>query len=195
MGDYELSIIFPTMRKSVLKYQTTSNVPAGIPSGAGGGGGIYTGYPYGGDNHGTYDGLGGNECDSVGNMFGVGLDYCFSRNGQYTLVTGSLANDATAFSVTDNYIAASPYQSSVTYTFGPIPAPYTNAGQNPGTKTFRTKNPSDHANKVDYYLPADDFSQLVGCPLNGRWTIQVCDTWSGDNGFLFGWGMVFNPEP
>ncbi|MBP5536168.1 MAG: hypothetical protein J6X62_05180, partial [Bacteroidales bacterium] len=189
MGDYELSIICPTQRKAILKYRLSSGLPAGVPSSAAGGGGTLTGYPYGGEDHGTYDGVGGNQCDTLGNMFGIGLDYCFSRNGQYTLVTGSLANDATAFSVSDNYLAASSYRDNITYTFGPIPAPYTNAGQSAGTKTFYTKHPSDHANMVDYYLPADDFSQLVGCPLNGQWDIEVCDHLGIDNGWVFNWSL------
>jgi gliding motility-associated-like protein len=44
------------------------------------------------------------------------------------------------------------------------------------------------------YRPYDDFSNLIGCPLNGEWTIEVEDLWRIDNGFIFSWGISFNPD-
>ncbi len=44
------------------------------------------------------------------------------------------------------------------------------------------------------YLPCGDFCDLVGCPLNGVWTLNIHDQWLGDDGFLFNWTMDFNPE-
>ncbi len=41
------------------------------------------------------------------------------------------------------------------------------------------------------YAPAQPFSNLVGCPLNGDWTVVVRDLWLGDNGFIFSWGIEF----
>ena len=35
-----------------------------------------------------------------------------------------------------------------------------------------------------------DISELVGCPLNGDWTINVIDELSADDGYLFGWSLV-----
>lgn len=49
-------------------------------------------------------------------------------------------------------------------------------------------------------LPAGDYNSfepldnLVGCPLNGEWTITVVDLWQVDNGFIFSWGINFNPD-
>jgi subtilisin-like proprotein convertase family protein len=40
-----------------------------------------------------------------------------------------------------------------------------------------------------YYLPDQDFSQLIGCPLNGTWDVQICDNWALDNGYVFGWAL------
>lgn len=37
------------------------------------------------------------------------------------------------------------------------------------------------------------FESLVGCPLNGDWTITVTDNLNSDNGFIFWWGLDFNP--
>jgi gliding motility-associated-like protein len=44
------------------------------------------------------------------------------------------------------------------------------------------------------YESASPFSELVGCPLNGAWSVEVCDMWSIDNGFIFDWSVNFNPE-
>ncbi len=190
MGDYQLAIKCPTGAQSILKYK---NSETGVPSGAYGGGGIFTGYPYGGNDHDDYDELGttGDEgyCDSVYNMYGVGLDYCFSRNSNYTLVDGYPANTTT--NMESHYIAATDdaYQINVTHTFETIPRPYVSAGTSAGTKTFKTKRPSDHANKTDYYLPGQSFASLIGCPMNGEWEVELCDWLGVDNGWIFGWSM------
>ncbi|MCA1761869.1 MAG: gliding motility-associated C-terminal domain-containing protein [Flavobacteriales bacterium] len=39
-----------------------------------------------------------------------------------------------------------------------------------------------------------DMCDLVGCPLNGEWTFNVLDNLAIDNGFIFEWGIAFNPE-
>ena len=35
------------------------------------------------------------------------------------------------------------------------------------------------------YNSFDPMSDLLGCPLNGEWTISVQDLWGIDNGFIF----------
>jgi gliding motility-associated-like protein len=46
-------------------------------------------------------------------------------------------------------------------------------------------------------LPAGNYSSyqpignLIGCPLNGEWTITATDLWPVDNGFIFSWGIKF----
>ena len=46
-------------------------------------------------------------------------------------------------------------------------------------------------------LPPGDYStfdpiiDLVGCPLNGEWTIGVTDLWAADNGYIFNWSIAF----
>ncbi len=46
------------------------------------------------------------------------------------------------------------------------------------------------------YRPSerDMFEPLVGCPLNGEWTIIVKDLWALDDGWIFEWGINFNPD-
>ena len=43
------------------------------------------------------------------------------------------------------------------------------------------------------YQTSDPFNNLVGCELNGRWTLRVVDDWAIDNGFIFGWSLEFDP--
>lgn len=49
-------------------------------------------------------------------------------------------------------------------------------------------------------LPAGTYSSLtpwtnfIGCPLNGTWTIGITDNLLSDNGFIFEWGLTFNPN-
>lgn len=44
------------------------------------------------------------------------------------------------------------------------------------------------------YMPAQAFTSLVGCPLNGAWTIVVEDNIGFDNGYIFNWDINFNPS-
>ena len=41
------------------------------------------------------------------------------------------------------------------------------------------------------YLPVQGFDQLVGCPINGEWTLEVADRIASDNGWIFEWGINF----
>lgn len=199
MGDYRLTLKCPNGQSAILKYgskctgtSTASCDPLvtnSTPAGAYGGGPQYTGIPYGGQNDAAWDNFSGNYCDSIYNMYGVGYDYCFSRNSSYTFASGN--NAATSVLTADDYIASTnnAYMITVTQVFTPVPAPYVMAGQTANVSTFKTKLPSDEENKMNYYAPAEDFSSLVGCPLNGNWSIEVCDFWGQDNGWVFNWSM------
>ncbi len=43
------------------------------------------------------------------------------------------------------------------------------------------------------YNPFESFADLIGCPLNGEWKIRVQDLWAIDNGYIFSWGINFDP--
>lgn len=43
------------------------------------------------------------------------------------------------------------------------------------------------------YRPVDPFSTFVGSPLNGLWCININDNLFSDNGYIFRWGLNFNP--
>ncbi len=60
----------------------------------------------------------------------------------------------------------------------------------------------DNAGQVvtnHYYLPAGSYASeesllpLVGTPLNGTWTLEICDKQAVDNGYLFNWKIDFKP--
>jgi gliding motility-associated-like protein len=42
------------------------------------------------------------------------------------------------------------------------------------------------------YKPEEPLTQLIGCPLNGQWTLVVKDQFARDNGWIFAWGINFN---
>lgn len=42
------------------------------------------------------------------------------------------------------------------------------------------------------YMPVDPFSNLIGCPLNGTWTIEITDNLAIDNGYIFNWDFNLN---
>lgn len=39
------------------------------------------------------------------------------------------------------------------------------------------------------YMPYEDFSNLIGCPINGTWMLKVTDFWAVDNGWVFWWRL------
>jgi len=43
------------------------------------------------------------------------------------------------------------------------------------------------------YLTEDPFSTFIGSPLNGLWCLTIIDNLASDNGFIFEWGINFNP--
>lgn len=44
------------------------------------------------------------------------------------------------------------------------------------------------------YESYGDMCDLVGCPLNGEWTFIITDNYAIDNGYIFSWGINFDPS-
>jgi len=44
------------------------------------------------------------------------------------------------------------------------------------------------------YTPVESFENLIGCPLNGQWTINVEDNIIGTSGHVMGWSLFFNDD-
>jgi len=98
------------------------------------------------------------------NYPGEGWDYCWSNNDDY-----SYANGYVYSSENHSPIAANAY---LDYSI----------------------NPSDMDNMTNVYHPFESFSNLAGCPLNGTWTIKVCDSEVKSNGWIFNWEMALSSD-
>lgn len=48
----------------------------------------------------------------------------------------------------------------------------------------------DTAPRNGKYGPYESMTSLIGCPINGTWSLHIKDEWSLDNGYLFDWGIV-----
>lgn len=46
----------------------------------------------------------------------------------------------------------------------------------------------------DNYTPVEPLAELIGCPVNGTWTLTLVDLWGGDNGTLCSWGLGLEPS-
>lgn len=44
------------------------------------------------------------------------------------------------------------------------------------------------------YLPNQPFINLIGCKLNGKWTIDIIDNQELDSGFVYSWNIVFQED-
>ena len=213
MGDIYITIVCPTGQEALLKYGNPASCPSpsdaisnseqyvnnsggqggsgsSVIGGKGTGSGTHLGHPLD-EQPGSWDG----GCDSVNNPYGIGRDYCFSRDIHYylaadsTLSAGSVwSSNMTNPNVENYYLGSTGLTVNETVTFPPVPSGFNQAGQTPsGTRPL--KKPSRHEDKKDYYLPFSTFQELVGCPLNGTWKIRVYDVWNADNGWIFNWSL------
>ena len=212
LGDILGRIVCPTGQKARLWYANVGHDPdlmsqtdvaelkakGELYDGMYNGNGKWLGFPYGGISHHSYDEqCTGVEdwvkfCDSICNMYGEGWDYCFSLNANYKLNNGKNAN--TDDHDPSNYFCQNNAGNDTTvqgFNFGVIPAPFVQAGQMATNCTTNARTPSNHEKQTGYYQPASDFSSLVGCPLNGDWTVQICDNFGQDNGWIFSWAIDF----
>ena len=48
------------------------------------------------------------------------------------------------------------------------------------------------ANMTNVYHPDGSFANLIGCPMNGTWSIEVMDGWNNDNGWITEWELVLD---
>ena len=60
--------------------------------------------------------------------------------------------------------------------------------------THKSVKPSDPVNMTQIYHPYQNFSNLIGCPLNGQWYIEVQDLLEEDNGYLTEWELALAPS-
>ncbi|MBQ9417239.1 MAG: gliding motility-associated C-terminal domain-containing protein [Bacteroidales bacterium] len=207
IGDLSIAIICPSYGeagrpsshgKAYLKSFTQR---IGAPEGTWGGEARYLGLPYGGravqNSNTAVDTSSARSWDNPASpctessYYGRGWNYCFSRNGSYTLVSGVPANSATipnGSGLANGQLV----NAGVNFTPDIVPSGYHRAGETAGLVNINTTDSSDRAGKSNYYIPADDFTSLIGCPLNGTWKIEICDSLVEDNGWVFGWSLEIN---
>ncbi|MBQ1652554.1 MAG: hypothetical protein II060_02105, partial [Bacteroidales bacterium] len=104
------------------------------------------------------------------NIPGHGYDYAWTSNSQYTTVgyVYDVSNMSATTTVYNNGTASS--------------------------NTLHHVLPSNVENGTQMYQPYQNFGSLIGCPLNGEWTISVCDSWSADNGYVFDWEIALSED-
>ena len=117
-------------------------------------------------------------CDASVNTIGVCRDYCWSEadNQGYVYSPGS-------------YVYATSNRTTEI-----------NNSLNNGHGWQQTLfcKPTNMANMSNVFRPDGSFSDLIGCPVNGEWKIEVMDGWSQHNGYLCGWelaladGMIYD---
>ncbi|MDD3860614.1 MAG: hypothetical protein PHW83_10475, partial [Bacteroidales bacterium] len=110
-------------------------------------------------------------CDEnqIYNAPGTGWDYCWSNNLSYSYAPSP-----------NSYI----YETANVQPYQPSESDY----------SMLRVNPSDVENETNFYHPFQNFSNLIGCPLNGEWTVKVCDNWALDNGWIFEWELSLDPS-
>lgn len=65
-----------------------------------------------------------------------------------------------------------------------------NLGNTVPAPNFGNNGPSINPDNV--YQPETSFNSLIGCPVNGDWTIFVQDNLGIDDGYIFEWGLFFD---
>lgn len=111
----------------------------------------------------------GSSCDASDNVPGIGWNYCWSENSDYAQINGYCYDTHNI----GNYVSGTVDSSRLAIGY-------------PGQLGF--------VQGQKYYTPSQSFNDLIGCPLNGLWQIQVCDTWEMDNGYVFDWDITLDPE-
>ncbi len=53
---------------------------------------------------------------------------------------------------------------------------------------------SGNAMVAGSYTPEEPFSNFIGCPINGPWTLTIRDNIGIDNGYIFNWSIEFAPQ-
>lgn len=104
-----------------------------------------------------------NGCLPENNPQGIGWNYCFSNqhlDSPRGVISGTMPSPIDSTSVPDET--------------GFFQTPIQNATNFPtGWET----------------VDLNGFSNFIGCPLNGEWTLKICDYWGIDNGYVFGWDI------
>tara|TARA_B100000809_G_scaffold9521_1_gene9028 strand:+ start:14747 stop:18493 length:3747 start_codon:yes stop_codon:yes gene_type:complete len=56
-----------------------------------------------------------------------------------------------------------------------------------------TISPGNNILNTGSFQPLESYNNLIGCPIDGNWTVTITDNINFDNGFIFEWGIQLNP--
>jgi gliding motility-associated-like protein len=56
-----------------------------------------------------------------------------------------------------------------------------------------TVTPGNNILTPGSFQPFESFNNLIGCPIDGNWTITITDNIGADDGFIFEWGIQLDP--
>ena len=128
----------------------------------------------------NYDGS--DYCSEESNPYGVGADYCWSNK---TSIGG---RNITYAGGSHGYV----HEQGTDLGGGEFQNHY--LGEEYET-AYMLVRPSDVENLTQFYHPRQNlFAQLEGCPLNGTWTLSVCDNFEADNGYVFNWEISLSDD-
>lgn len=101
------------------------------------------------------------DCDPTapGNAPGIGWNYCWSNNNNHN------------YQYNDYIYRANNFQSYELPNY-----PWT---------IYKIADSSDVSQGTNFYIPDQSFENLVGCPINGTWKVEVIDGLRNDNGYIF----------
>ncbi|KAA5533319.1 PKD domain-containing protein [Taibaiella lutea] len=91
----------------------------------------------------------------------------------------------------NQYCSGSNYCFRMDATWGPFISMLSNTTPVSCTSTFGNTT-TGSSMIAGNYQPEQSYNSLIGCPLNGNWTIQITDHLGSDNGHIFSWGIEFN---
>lgn len=109
---------------------------------------------------------------------GTGWTYCFSNqhlNGARGVISSLSPLDANGFTIDSTHVNdttgyfQTPQQTGITVT---------PSGCTGGCET----------------TDLNGFSNLIGCPLNGEWNLEIYDNFASDNGFVFAWWLELGQD-
>jgi len=109
-----------------------------------------------------------------GQFFGVPVDQ-FPANGP----------------IDNEYCSGTQYCFAPSATWGPLTTMVTNTTPVSCTASDMSVTNGNSIIGGDYQ-PEGSYASLIGCPLNGTWTIQITDHLTSDNGHIFNWGINFS---
>lgn len=118
----------------------------------------------------------------VGSTTNTGADFGISGSG-YSSDCNSPGTMGTGW----NYIWSNNTSRGYVYAGGDYGYVYESA--NVGNDNSGSVDSSHVEDMTQIYHPYEPFSNLIGCPLNGTWSIEVVDGWGVDDGYIFNWEL------